>query len=31
MKAPYLKKNKLLNIVSEEVITLTLEDPKDVS
>jgi hypothetical protein len=31
MKAPYLKENKLLNIVSEEVITLTLEDPKDVN
>jgi hypothetical protein len=31
MKAPYLKENRLLNIVSEEMITLPLEDPKDKS
>jgi hypothetical protein len=31
MKAPYLKENRLLNIVNEEVITLPLEDPKDES
>jgi hypothetical protein len=31
MKASYLKDNRLLNIVNEEVITLLSEDPKDES